>query len=179
MQLRGERRAGWGKGWVRTKKGVALGMVASWRVKLSEESGVVAVFIGVVSQYKKDWDDTGISNRYDSAWFAYFNSVWANGFKQSQGYQSIFKQGDTVHLTLDRSVHTLTIVGSYRTVVIPNLPMDVILYPAMCILSNISHVELFDFDCKPAHHEVKKMSSFVNEEITLEFPRIRSKKLTI
>jgi len=154
VKLRGERQAGWGKGWVRTKKGVALGMVASWRVTLSEEHGGKVHVIGVVSEGKRNWDDHNFRDESDSAWVAQSDAVFANGTLQG-GLKKIFQKGETVHLTLDRSAHTLTIVGSLSTAIIPNLPVDGSLYPAMFFLTDVLHVELLDFDCKPADHEVK------------------------
>ena len=61
VKLRGERQAGWGEGWVRTTKGVAVGMVASWRVEVSEESS--SAFEGILNTSKCSYKLIGKTNK--------------------------------------------------------------------------------------------------------------------
>ena len=141
-------RAGWGKGWIRTEVGIEEGALKRWRVRLSKEDGGKVHVVGVVSEGHSQWDAYEVSgNSCQTWWVAQNDAVWSCGTKVD-GYEGIFKEGDTVNLALDRQAHTLTIVGSKRTVMIRDLPPTGPLYPVLAFCSNKQYAELLDYEDK-------------------------------
>ena len=128
--------------------GIEEGALKRWRVRLSKEDGGKVHVVGVVSEGHSQWDAYEVSdNSCQTWWVAQNDAVWSCGTKVD-GYKGIFKEGDTVDLALDRQAHTLTIVGSKRTVVIRDLPPTGPLYPVLAFCSNKQYAELLDYEDK-------------------------------
>jgi hypothetical protein len=121
----------------------------SWTLKLSQEDGGCVHVVGVVSDSHMQWEEYCISTQEGvSYWVAQNNRVWTCGKLLEE--TAIFRNGERVILTLDRQVHTLTVIGSQSTVIIPDLPKTELLYPVLAFTDDSQYAELLDYMHIPA-----------------------------